>query len=292
MLAPFVEPIIKRLDRESSRNRRSTSPRRRASGRARRGHRSTSKLTRRRRARNVEAGRSYPLASAAIGLLLVALLGKPLVADEPARALSLSWEHDRLSIRGNHLRANRSNFGILRPFVALARRDSTGNRRSFPTPRLLSNPALTAATSSFNRDSAMESRSITNSCRPRRGRLPFDRDQPNRRPFSGALRPTVHPRRQVCGRKAGGCFPESYLPRCFVYVDGKPPRLPTTPWAKAAPVHSRSGLVPGRCQPRRCQSAAAQFDRAVERADRGAFRPTAKSSWRPHGSLIKNCFKV
>ena len=27
---------------------------------------------------------------------------------------------------------------------------------------------------------------------------------------------------------------EAYLPRCFIYVDGKPARLPTTPWAKEA----------------------------------------------------------
>src|SRR5437868_507169 len=27
---------------------------------------------------------------------------------------------------------------------------------------------------------------------------------------------------------------EAYLPRCFIYRDGRPARLPTTPWARSA----------------------------------------------------------
>ena len=91
-----------------------------------------------------------------------------------------------------------------------------------------------AGASSFDRDWTTASwlttrsapggtRSISGWSRPTRPR--WSRRRNGRSPASGS---TDSP-----GTKAERSS-EAYLPRCFVYVDGKPARLPTTPWARSA----------------------------------------------------------
>ena len=100
-----------------------------------------------------------------------------------------------------------------------------------------------------------------------RGRFPRGRDQPDRGRIAGALGPAVHPGRSLRGREDGarvGSLSAALLPR--MSTAGRCGcRRPLGP---DGGLHAGAGLVPRGREPRRRQSASAQPDRAVQRADR------------------------
>ena len=83
---------------------------------------------------------------------------------------------------------------------------------------------------------------------------------------------------------------EAYLPRCFVYVGRQAGASAHDALGQGGPLYSRSGLVPDRRQPRRRQPAAAQLDRAVQRADRlhfGRRQGAVATAWEPYQELFQ-----
>ena len=164
----------------------------------------------------------------------LALFARPLAGAELDRTLSLTWDKEILSIHGEHLPGGVSTSGISRRFVAPVQLDATGSRRSSRTKRGLSRRAKTAGGSYCNpvwktaswlstRLLPAGMKSISVSLRPTR-RAPNQVLIGHNPVF--AWIGTRAPRRSVPPRDV--CL------RCFVDVDGKFERLPTTPWARAA----------------------------------------------------------
>ena len=168
------------------------------------------------------------------GLLAVALVGPMLEAGDLDRALSLSWDKEMLTIRGNHLPGGALEVWYLEAFC---RPGST--RRDWKQTVIPHTTHLVEA-SPDGQSIKLQSR-LSDGVKVDHEIL-AGRDEVDFRVV--ATNPTAVESQahwaQPCIRvdKYAGVklehASETYLPRCFVYVDGKPSRLPTTPWAKQA----------------------------------------------------------
>jgi hypothetical protein len=161
-------------------------------------------------------------------------LAEPAAALEADRALSLSWDKGMLTIHGKHLPGGSLEVWYLEAFcrAGSTRRDWSQTVIPHATERI--------ETSHDGRLIKLRSRVsdgvvVDHEIRAGQDEVSF---------HVVATNPTnvesqVH-WAQPCIRvdKYAGVklerAAETYLPRCFIYVDGKPARLPTTPWARAA----------------------------------------------------------
>jgi len=169
-----------------------------------------------------------------VSLFSAAFVIMPLAAGEAERALSLSWDKEMLTIKGRHLPGGSLEVWYLEAFCrpGSTRRDWKQTVISHTTRKVEAGPdgRLIKLRSRLN-DGVVVDHEI------RAGR-----DEVEFRVV--ATNPTETPSNshwaQPCIRvdKYAGTKlehnSEAYLPRCFVYVDGKPARLPTSPWARSA----------------------------------------------------------
>ncbi len=173
-------------------------------------------------------------ASLLIGLLAVAFFVCPVAASNSDRALSLSWDHELLTIHGDHLPGKALEVWYLEAYCR-PRLDNEGLERDGHSPH----HHLVAA-SPDGRLIKLQSRlgdgvMVDHEIRAGDDEVDFRLIASN----PTAVESQAH-WAQPCIRveKYAGIKRESaseaYLPRCFVYVDGKPARLPTTPWAREA----------------------------------------------------------
>jgi hypothetical protein len=179
-------------------------------------------------------GLSSSCASLVIGLVAVASFVNPLVANNRDRALSLSWDHELLTIRGDHLPGKALEVWYLEAFC----RPGSTTRDWKET--VISHTTNLVAASPDGRSIKLQS-TLSDGVRVDHEIRAGD-DEVEFRLI--ATNPTAVESQahwaQPCIRveKYAGIKRESaseaYLPRCFVYVDGKPARMPTTPWANQA----------------------------------------------------------
>ena len=168
------------------------------------------------------------------GLLAAMLFANPLAASNQDRALSLRWDHELLTIRGDHLPGKALEVWYLEAFC---RPGST--KRDWKATVIPHTTTLVAA-SPDGRLIKLQSRlsdgvTVDHEIRAGDDEVEFRLIATN----PTAVESQAH-WAQPCIRveKYAGIkqqsASEAYLPRCFVYVDGKPARLPTTPWAREA----------------------------------------------------------
>jgi hypothetical protein len=169
-----------------------------------------------------------------IALFSIALFVRPVEAGHLDRALSLSWDKGMLTIRGDHLPGGAVDVWYLEAFC---RPGST--RRDWKQTVIPHTTQLVAA-SPDGRLIKLQSRlsdgvKVDHEIRAGRDEVDFRVVATN----STGVDSQAH-WAQPCIRvdKYAGVkrehASEAYLPQSFVYVDGKPSRLPTTPWAKQA----------------------------------------------------------
>ena len=175
------------------------------------------------------AGRAY-----GIGMAIVLSSMAPARADEGGRALSLAWDKEILTIRGAHLPGGAVEVWYIEAFCrpGSTRRDWKQTVIPHKTERV---------------ESAADGRLIRLRSRLEDGvvvdhEIRAGRDEVDFRVI--ATNPTRVVSRaqwaQPCIRvdRYAGVKPErsseDYLPRCFLYVDGRPVRMPTNPWARTA----------------------------------------------------------
>ena len=169
-----------------------------------------------------------------IGLLGAALVVKPLEAGRVERVLSLHWNNELLTIRGTHLPGGSLEVWYIEAFC---RPDST--RRDWKQTVIPHATQLVEA-SPDGRLIKLRSRledgvMVDHAIRAGRDEVDFQLQATNP---TGAE--SLAHWAQPCIRvdKFAGVkrepSSEAYLPNCFVYVDGKPSRLPTKPWARNA----------------------------------------------------------
>jgi hypothetical protein len=171
---------------------------------------------------------------AAVGALSIAVLLKPLKAGDADRALSLSWNKEMLTIRGDHLPGRALEVLYLEAFC---RPGST--RRDWKQTVI---PHTTHLVEASPDGHLIKLRSRLNDGVTVDHEIRAGQDEVDFRVV--ATNPTGAESQahwaQPCIRvdKYAGVklehASEAYLPQCFIYVDGKPARLPTTPWAKEA----------------------------------------------------------
>jgi hypothetical protein len=170
----------------------------------------------------------------AIGLLSIAALARPLEAGDADRALSLSWNKEMLTIRGGHLPGRALEVLYLEAFCR------PGSTRREWRQTVIPHTTQLVLASADGRLIKLRSRlndGVTVDHEIRAGRDEVDFRVVATNPTEAESQAHWA---QPCIRvdKYAGVKlehdSEAYLPRCFVYVDGKPARLPTTPWAKEA----------------------------------------------------------
>jgi hypothetical protein len=168
------------------------------------------------------------------GLIVAALSVKSLVAADPSRALSLRWDNEILSIRGSHLPGKSLEIRYLEAFCR------PGSTRRDWKQTVIPHATTLVETSPDGRFIKLRSRlsdGVTVDHQIRAGDDEVDFRLTANNPTS--VESQAH-WSQPCIRvdKYAGVKPEpnseAYLPRCFMYVNGAPARLPTLPWAKAA----------------------------------------------------------
>ena len=174
------------------------------------------------------------VASMGIGLFGAALLATPLEAGELDRALSLTWEKEMLTIRGNHLPGGALEVWYLEAFCR-----SGSTRRDWKQTVIPHTTQLVEA-SPDGRLIKLQSRlsdgvKVDHEIRAGRDEVDFRVVATN--PTGTAsqahwAQPCIRVERYAGIKREHAS--EAYLPRCFVYVDGKSARLPTTPWAREA----------------------------------------------------------
>jgi hypothetical protein len=169
-----------------------------------------------------------------IGLWWVASIATPIAADEGGRALSLTWDKEMLTIHGKHLPGGALEVWYIEAFCrpGSTRRDWKQTTIPHTTELVESSPDGRAHPA---RSRLSDGVLIDHEIRAGRDEVDFACcDQPNPGRVAGTLgSAAVHPRRSYAGTKAEHGS-EAYLPRCFIYVDGRPARLPTAPWARSA----------------------------------------------------------
>jgi hypothetical protein len=173
-------------------------------------------------------------ASVGTGMLWLALCNPSLEAANVDRTLSLTWDKEMLTIRGNHLPGGALEVWYLEAFC---RPGST--RRDWKQSVIPHTTQLVEA-SPDGRFIKLQSRlsdgvKVDHEIRAGRDEVDFRVVATNpTRALSQAhwAQPCIRVERYAGIKREHAS--EAYLPRCFVYVDGKPARLPTTPWAKEA----------------------------------------------------------
>jgi hypothetical protein len=169
-----------------------------------------------------------------IGLLCVTLFAKPSVAENPERRLSLGWKQEFLTIRGDHLPGKSLEIHFLEAFCR------PGSSRRDWKQTVIPHTTTLIEASGDGRLIKLQSRlsdgvKVDHEIRAGDDEVEFRLTATN----PTAVESQAH-WAQPCIRvdKYADIKPqansEAYLPRCFVYVDGRPVRLPTTPWAKEA----------------------------------------------------------
>jgi len=172
--------------------------------------------------------------SIATGPFWLALVAAPLAAAEPDRTLSLTWDKEILTIHGKHLPGGALDVWYIEAFCR------PGSTRREWSQTVIPHRTELVESGRDGRMIALRSRLddgvvVEHDIRAGRDEVDFR---------VVATNPTGVESRahwaQPCIRvdRYAGTKPErsseAYLPRCFVDVDGKPARLPTTPWARAA----------------------------------------------------------
>jgi hypothetical protein len=174
------------------------------------------------------------LAAVSLGLLWVAWLAKPVEAANENRALSLSWDKEMLTVRGNHLPGGSLEVWYLEAFC---RPGST--RRDWKQTVIPHTTQLVEA-SPDGRLIKLQSRlsdgvTVDHEIRAGRDEVDFRVVATNPTGVESQAhwaQPCIRVEKYAGIKREHAS--EAYLPRCFVYVDGKPLRLPTKPWANEA----------------------------------------------------------
>ena len=168
--------------------------------------------------------------AAASGAFVVAIFPLTTASAAPERALTLSWDKEILTVHGNHLPGGLLEIWYIEAFCRPGSTLATGPGPSFPT-----RPSLSRS----NAGRPVDHAAVSPGGR-RRGR-PRDPWRAAMKSISGSSRrnPTTANSQahwaQPCirvNRYAGTKLEpnsEAYLPHCFIYVDGKPVRLPSIP---------------------------------------------------------------
>ena len=172
--------------------------------------------------------------STGVGLLWVALLVKPLQAGNLDRGLSLTWDKEMLTIRGNHLPGGALEVWYLEAFCR------SGSTRRDWKQTVIPHATQLVEASPDGRLIKLQSRlsdgvKVDHEIRAGRDEVDFRVVATNSTGTASQAhwaQPCIRVERYAGIKREHAS--EAYLPRCFVYVDGKPARLPTTPWAKEA----------------------------------------------------------
>jgi hypothetical protein len=170
----------------------------------------------------------------AIGVSIASHLAVPAAADEGDRALSLSWDKEMLTIRGKHLPGGAVEVWYIEAYCRPGSTARDWRKTVIPhkTELLESDRDGRRIKLRSRLDDGVE---VDHEIRAGRDEIDFR---------VVATNPTAEESQaqwaQPCirvdrftGTKAVRSS-EDYLPRCFIYVDGKPARLPTTPWTRSA----------------------------------------------------------
>jgi len=167
-------------------------------------------------------------------LLGGALIGGPVAAEEAERALSLTWDKEILTIHGKHLPG-----GALEVLYIEAFCRAGSTRRDWRQTVI---PHTTQLVESGPGGQWIKLRSrlsdgvvVEHEIRTARDEVNFKVVATNPTKIASEAQwaqPCIRVDRYA-GTKAERNS-EAYLKHCFIYVDGKPARLPTMPWARTA----------------------------------------------------------
>jgi len=172
--------------------------------------------------------------SIGIGLFWLALIARPLAAADAERTLSLTWDKEILTIHGKHLPGGALEVLYIEAFCR------PGSTRRDWKQTVIPHQTQLVESGRDGRLIVLRSRLddgvvVDHEIRAGRDEVDFRVVATN----STAVESRAH-WAQPCIRvdRYAGTKPEhsseAYLPRCFIDVDGKPARLPTTPWARGA----------------------------------------------------------
>ncbi len=167
-----------------------------------------------------------------IGLALE--LVPSVIADEDRRALSLTWQKEILTIRGAHLPGGAVEVLYIEAYCrrGLTRRDWNQTVIPHKTELVESSPdGRRVRLRSRLEDGVVVEHDI------RAGRDEVDfrvvaMNSTGTESQAHWAQPCIRVDRYAGVKREPSS--EAYLPRCFLYVDGRPVRMPTTPWARTA----------------------------------------------------------
>jgi hypothetical protein len=168
------------------------------------------------------------------GLLFLGQAASPAVAAAPGRELSLSWDKEILTIRGVHLPGGALEILYIEAYC-----------RPGSTVRDWSKTVIPHKTSLVARDAngrTIKLRSrledgvvVDHEIRAGRDEVDFRLVATNptaSKSFAHWAQPCIRVNRYAGTKLEHNS--EAYLPNCFLFVDGKPERMPIDPWAKKA----------------------------------------------------------
>ena len=168
------------------------------------------------------------------GFWMVALLASTLAADESGRGLTLSWAKEMLTIRGAHLPGGAVDVWYIEAYCR------PGSTRRDWKQTVIPHRTEMVESDADGRRIKLRSRLedgvvVDHEIRAGRDEIDFRLIATNPTAVESQAhwgQPCVRVDR-FTGTKADRSS-EEYLPRCFVYIDGKPARMPTIPWARSA----------------------------------------------------------
>ena len=175
-------------------------------------------------------------------LFCVTVLGSPIAAESPGRPLSLSWEHEVLTIRGNHLPGKSLEIWYLEAFCR------PGSSRREWKQTVIPHTTTLIDASADGRVIKLQSRlsdgvKVDHEIRAGDDEVEFRLTATNPAAVESQAhwaQPCIRVDKYADVKRQGNS--EAYLPRCFVYVDGRPvracrrrlgPRRPFTPPGKS-----------------------------------------------------------
>jgi hypothetical protein len=177
---------------------------------------------------------AFYLGLAGAGVLIQSQLAGPAFATEPGRELRLDWDKEILTIRGGHLPGGAVQVWYIEAFC---RPGSTARDWS---KTVIPHKTELVASAPNGRLIKLRSRledGVVVDHEIRAGGDAVDFQLVARNPTANkSLAHWAQPCIRV-DRYAGTKLErssETYLPNCFLYVDGKPTRMPIDPWAKKA----------------------------------------------------------
>ncbi len=170
----------------------------------------------------------------AIGLPVVSTSIEGIAAEGGERALSLSWDKEMLTIRGKHLPGGLVEVWYIEAFCrpGSTSRDWKQTVIAHKTELVESDPDGRRLKLRSRLDDGVV---VDHEIRAGRDEVDFRLVATNPTAVESQAQwaqPCIRVDR-FTGTKAERSS-EAYLPRCFIYVDGKPARMPTTPWARSA----------------------------------------------------------